>query len=311
VVDLGDGRKRVTSAEGGYEFVVPASWFVAPGGFGAPNPPNFGQVHVSSFDPKAAPTLDPARWMLPPSVGVMFDIQLWHVAQPKPLDQYVSNIILGPDTVARVGVGYTTIGGQAAYRFTMQNEHRFQRQDGTLVVTRQTEPVWIIATPRPDRVLVVFATPAENDHISVVDQAVAEMRIYTPFESRRPVTYQRDEILQKWSTSLTGKPVGERRVEAKLVPYDQALAVQPSGAAVAIYRLDHDPSELYWIVAVSGDDLPQGRGGPLGSPATPPPTRWILYDTPATTDNLAGTFSQIAAQGSWPPTFDALPDLCR
>ncbi|TMG43481.1 MAG: hypothetical protein E6H91_16235 [Chloroflexi bacterium] len=62
---------------------------------------------------------------------------------------------------------------------------------------------------------------------------------------------------------------------------------------------------------MSGDDLPQGRGGPLSNPGPPQPTRWILYDTPATSDNLSGTFSQISTQGTWPSGFDALSDRCR
>jgi hypothetical protein len=83
---------------------------------------------------------------------------------------------------------------------------------------------------------------------------------------------------------------------------------------IQLLRLDHDPDDLYWVVAVSGADLPQGRGGPMGigvSGTTPAPTAWILYDTSATSDDLAGTGTQIATQGSWPPGFDALPDRCR
>jgi hypothetical protein len=68
------------------------------------------------------------------------------------------------------------------------------------------------------------------------------------------------------------------------------------------------------MVAVSGGDLPQGRGGGparFGASGTPAPTTWILYDTSATGDNTGSTGMQIATQGTWPPQFDALPDGCH
>jgi len=63
-------------------------------------------------------------------------------------------------------------------------------------------------------------------------------------------------------------------------------------------------------VAVSGPDLPQGRGGPAGA-RSPAPTAWILYDTSGTGGTQSGTGQQIATAGTWPPGFDALPDRCR
>ena len=82
----------------------------------------------------------------------------------------------------------------------------------------------------------------------------------------------------------------------------------------AVPRMDHDPDALYWVVAVSGPDLPQGRGGPMAA-GSPAPTAWILYDTPATTDSLSGTGAQYVGAGpatpAWPVGFDDLPDRCR
>ncbi len=66
--------------------------------------------------------------------------------------------------------------------------------------------------------------------------------------------------------------------------------------------------ELVWIVAVSGPDLPQGRGSPA---ATPPPTAWIEYLTPATNDRSEGMGQAFASTGTWPAGFDALPDRCH
>ena len=82
---------------------------------------------------------------------------------------------------------------------------------------------------------------------------------------------------------------------------------------IQLLRLDHDPDDLYWVTAVSGPDLPQGRGGPrgLGPPSTPPPTTWILGDMSATGQNTGPTAGQYSTQGSWPQNFDALPDRCR
>src|SRR5207245_10423595 len=93
-----------------------------------------------------------------------------------------------------------------------------------------------------------------------------------------------------------------RRVEAKLMTYAEANAAMnqpvPPGAVkpIQLVRLDHDPDDLYWVVAVSGGaDLPQPMGGPLRQNAgTPQPTAWMLYDTSATGDNLAGTGMQLA-----------------
>ena len=64
--DLGDGTKRVTSPEGGYTVVVPSAWRVTASAAGG-SEPQFGQAHLSSYDPRTAPTGRPeAGGMMPP-----------------------------------------------------------------------------------------------------------------------------------------------------------------------------------------------------------------------------------------------------
>lgn len=151
VEDLGRGTKRVTSADGGYAVTVPSAWKIEPPF--VPGSSSFGQAHMTSFDPKTAPTPDPERWMLPPEVGIGFSTQVW----------------MNADHTA------------------LQDEHRF---------------------------------------------------------------------------------------------------------------------------------LPVGRSGPRMlarsvPPQTQTPTSWYIYNTSATGDNTASTSGQFGTQGTWPPTFDALPDRCR
>ncbi len=323
VVDANDGTKRITSAEGGFALAVPGSWVVWPGQSG---PPAYAQAHATSYEPKTAPTPDPERWMLPPSVGISLDVQVWMNADRAPLERFADNIHIGPDQMSKAAGETETIGGQAAYRFTINDEHRFQPSGRPLVVTKQTRIVWLIQSPIPDRVIVAWATPGESALLATVERAVTQIALTQPVLSQRPVTNQRDEILKKWTRDKNGVLIAGRRVEAKLMTYAEANAAMnrraqslgptPAPKPIQLLRLDHDPDDLYWVVAVSGPDLPQGRfGGPplgLGAAAgTPTPTAWMLYDTSATGDNVAGTGAQFATQGSWPPGFDALPDRCR
>jgi hypothetical protein len=146
--------------------------------------------------------------------------------------------------------------------------------------------------------------------------------------TERSVTVQRSALLNQWLIGKDGNAIPGRRVEAKLMIYAEASAAMsaphigdqngPSTGggpgSRAIPRMDRDPDALYWVVAVSGPDLPQRRGGPMGAPS-PEPTAWIFYDTPATTDSASGTGAQYAGAGpatpAWPVGFDDLPDRCR
>jgi hypothetical protein len=309
VADAG-ATKKVVSAEAGYEVVVPPEWRVAPGVLGQAA---FGQAHISTYDPQAVPTPDPERFMLAPEFGISLDVQMWANPQREPLDQYTKRIHIGPDQASLDAGISLTIAGQAAYRFTIRDEHRFQPVGRPLVVTRQTRVVWLIQSPRPDRVIVAYATPGESALLGAVEQAVSSMRISAPALIQRPVVRQREEILRQWLYDKTGAPIAGRRAEAKLMTYGEAagsFGAGPGGIGVpnGIFRIDHDPDDLYWMVAVSGPDLPQGRGG---RQATPPSTMWLLYYTSATGEDRASTGAQYASQGTWPPSFDALPDRCH
>ena len=321
VADLGDGTQRVTSAEGGYSLVAPKAWSVT-GSFSGAIDPLYGQAHLASFDRQKVQTPRPeAGFMLPPAVGINLEIEVWQNPLREPLDHYAMGVSIGPDQVAVLPGGPVTIAGRPAYRLTIQDEHRFQPPNAPLITTRQTRAVWLVPTTRDDRLIIIAATPAESPHLALVERAVATLRVTTPVGSTKPVTVQRSQIVKQWTTGHDGSQIAGRRVAAKLMTYAEASAAL-NGPRVAdakasqplgILRIDHDPDELYWLVAVGGPDLPQGRGGPAGAPS-PPPTAWILYDTSATGRSLTGGAQYAgasASSGTWPPGFDALPDICR
>jgi hypothetical protein len=316
--DEANGTQRFTSAEGGYSIVLPASWRVVPSVFGS-GFTAYGQLHATSYDPQAVPAPDPERMMLPPSVGISLDIQVWMNSEHLALEKFADNVHIGPDQFARRPGTSLTVGGRAAFRLTINDEHRFQPADRPLVVTRQTRIVWLIQGVERERVFVIYATPGESNLLAVVERAVADMSFRASFASQRRVVHQRDEILNRWLFDKTG-PIAGRRAEAKLMTYAEAHAamndVPPGGPKpIQLLRLDHDPNDLYWLVAVSGPGLPAMRSGPPGRGATqttPPATAWILYNTSATDDSdVASTGMRASSQGSWPPGFDALPDRCR
>ena len=303
--DLGNGTKMVTSAEGGYTLVVPSSWKVQPGIL--PGTPWFGQVHITSYDPATIGRLGPeAPDMLPPQFGISLDLQLWWNPNGEALDQYAQRVHIGPDQHAILSGRYVTIAGRQAYRMTIQDEHGFQPSNGPVVITRQTRQVWIIPTDREDRVLVVYATPGESDLFPALEKIVGGLVLTRPASASLPVIHQREEIINGWLYDKTGAPIAGRRVEAKLMSYAEAVAAFSPGGG--LLRIDRDPDELFWLVAVSGPDLPQGRGGLT---ATPPPTTWIMYEAPATSDRYEMTGTQYASTSTWPAGFDALPDRCR
>jgi len=321
IQSLGNGTQQVTSAEGGYSIVLPSAWFATANAIGVT--PQFGQLHATSYDPKTAPTPDPERWMLPPQVGIGVDIQVWLNPDHEPLDRYAEHILIGPDQITRQPGTMTSIDSRPAYRFIINDEHRFKPTDRPLVVTKQTRVVWIVQSGNPDRVVVAYATPGESALFAATERAISTMTITTPFVSQRPVVLQRDEVLRQWLYDKNGALIPGRRAEAKLMTFTEANAAMTVGGGpppspggpkpIQLLRLDHDPDDLYWVIAVSGPELPQGRGGPrLGPPGgTPPPTTWTLGDMSATGNNTGPTAGQYSTHGSWPQNFDALPDRCR
>jgi hypothetical protein len=331
ITDLGDGTKRVTSAEGGYAIVVPSAWLVTASLSGGIEP-QFAQAHVSSFDPRTAPTPRPEAPGMPrPEVGIGLNLELWWNPDHVSPERYAQDVRIGPDQVAVLPGTAVTVAGRAAYRFTIQDETRFQPSAGPLITTRQTRAVWLVPTLIDDRMLVIAATPAESSLLPTVERAVATIAITQALRAARPVTTQRSDILKQWLLDKSGNAIPGRRVEAKLMTYTEASAamytshiVDPSGAtnaptgggpgSRAIPRMDYDPEALYWVVVVSGPDLPQGRGGPRAAPSLVA-TGWIFYDTPATSDSASGTGIQYVGATpttpAWPFGFDTLPDRCR
>jgi hypothetical protein len=322
VTDLGDGTQRITNAEGGYSLVVPSAWSLAGTPFGG-GQSFFGQAHMSSYDERTAPTPRPEAGMIrSPEVGIHFDVEVWANPLKEAPDAYVPRLHIGPDQVAVLPGSFVSVDGRRAFRATIQDERRFQLANAPLIVTRQTRAVWLVPTPREDRILVLYATPAESQLLSAVERAVSTLRVSVPLRSILPLSKQRSEILQQWLVGKTG-PIPGRRVEAKLLTYAAAIAVHPGQSPATpngILRIDRDPEDPFWLVAVSGPDLPEGRGGlegrggpaPLSGqpPRSPPPTTWILYITPATSHADIGA-ATYAKAGTWPPGFDAVRDLCN
>jgi hypothetical protein len=313
IADLGNGTQRLTSAEAGYSIVAPSAWLVSSSFLFAPgvvnSTPSFGQTHLTSYDPNS---LDRANMnafgrMLPPDVGIRLDIELWRNPKLESADDYRKNVLIGPDQSAVLPGRAVTIAGQHAYQTTIQDEFRFQPATGPLQVTRQTRLLWLVPVLRPDRMLVISATPGESVLRTQVESIVASLQISQPVVSQLPVVNQRDAILRQWLYDKSGAPIPGRRVEAKLMTYtDSVAAMNGSG----LLRIDRDPDELFWLVAVSGGPgLPEPRGGP--AQYSPQPTAWIQYQAPATTGRYEGTGTQIASTGTWPPNFDALGDRCH
>lgn len=307
--DLGNGMQSITSAEAGYSIVVPGSWSVSPGILTISSP-SFGQAHISSFDRK---TFDPASVlasgrMLSPDVGIRLDIELWRNPKLEGPEDYARYVRIGPDQSAVLPGRVATIAGQRAYYTTIQDEFRFQPAIGPLEVTRQTRMLWLVPVVRPDRMLVMYATPGESGLRSRVEAAVATLQLSQPVVSHLPVVNQRDTVLRRWLYDNAGARIPGRRAEAKLTSYTDAAAAMSSGS---LHRIDRDPDELFWLVAVSGPGLPLGRLGPLQPRASPTPVTWIQFSAPATNGRYEGTGTQYATTGNWPPDFDALFDRCR
>ncbi len=283
ITDLSNGTQRITSAEAGYSIVAPASWLVwssllAP--FGTLNStPSFGQAHLSSYDPKSVDStsvLSSGR-MLSPGVGIRLDIELWLNPKLDTPEDYAKNVLIGPDQNAVLPGRALTIAGQRGYQTTIQDEHRFQPTTGLLEVTRQTRLLWLMPALRQDRMLVIYATPGESALRSQVEAAVTTLRISQPINAQLPVTNQRDTILRQWLYDKSGAPIAGRRVEAKLITYTDSNAAMGGGS---LLRIDRDPDELFWIVAVSGGLIflshevgrrNTRRGRPPGSNTRRPP----------------------------------------
>jgi hypothetical protein len=313
IVDLGNGTKRLTSAEAGYSVLAPSGWLVSSSFLFAPgvlnSTPSFGQAHLTSYDPNAVDRANMPAFgrMVSPSVGIRLDIELWRNPNRETAEDYRKNVFIGPDQTAVLPGQAVTVAGRPAYQTTIQDEFRFQPDTGPLQITRQTRLLWLVPVLRPDRMLVISATPGESLLRSQVESIVATLQIFAPVVSQLPVINQRDTILRKWLYDKTGAPIAGRRVEAKLITYLDSNAAMGGGL---LLRMDRDPEELFWIVAVSGGpDLPQPRGGPMQY--SPVPTTWIEYQAPATTNRYEGTGTRIASTGTWPPDFDALIDRCR
>lgn len=309
VTDLGIGQKRVTSEEGGWSLEVPASWIVQPGLLGSRA---FGQAAITSYDPTG---LDYSGMigpnMHPPTLGVRLHVEVWENPSGQTPEQYAASLRIAPDQVELRDGGSVALAGTTAYRATVQEDRRFQREpNAPIESTKQSRMLWVVPTLRADRLLVLYAWPLENPLWRTAEAIVSTLRLSPPVASRVPVLHHRDEVLRPYLFDKSGAPIPGRRAEAKLVTYAESLA---HGVARPAWRIDRDPDELVWIVAVSGPDLPIRRSGPFREGGgTPAPIRWMVAIAPATGDAPGpGSWSQASPVGDWPSYFDAITDRCR
>ena len=307
---LSNGTMKLTSAEGGYSIAVPGSWVVAAGSWTSAV---FGQAHLTSYDPQAVDyRMQTTHGMVAPEAGIRLDIEVWTNPTRAALDDYAKRVHIGPAQIAVLPGTFIDLAGRRAYQAVIQEEHRYKPEAAPLIVTRQTRILWLVPTVRQDRVLVVHATPGESHLRSVAETAVSTLEIFAGSTAQMPVVRQRDETLRRWLYDEAGNAIAGRRAEAKLVTYAESRAAMQGGSG--LLRIDRDPEELFWLVAVTGPGLPLPRGGPRGpgsTGATPTPTAWMLYQTPATNDRSEGTGGQSSSNGTWPPGFDGLTDRCR
>jgi hypothetical protein len=160
-VDLGDGTKRLTSAEAGYSIVAPSEWLVSSSFLFSPgvlnSTPSFGQAHLTSYDPTAVDRANMNAFgrMLPPGVGIRVDIELWRNPVLESAEEYRKNVRIGPDQSAVLRGHAVTIAGQPGYQTTIQDEFRFQPATGPLEITRPTRLLWLVPVLRQDRMLVM------------------------------------------------------------------------------------------------------------------------------------------------------------
>ncbi len=213
IVDLGNGTKRLTSAEAGYSIVAPSEWLVSSSFLFSPgvlnSTPSFGQAHLTSYDPNAIDRANMSAFgrMVSPTVGIRLDVELWRNPKRETAEDYRKNVLIGPDQTAVLPGHAVTIAGQPAYQTTIQDEFRFQPETGPLQITRQTRLLWLVPVLRPDRMLVISATPGESLLRSQVESIVTTLQIFQPVVPQLPVVNQRDAILRQWLYDKTGAPI--------------------------------------------------------------------------------------------------------
>jgi hypothetical protein len=284
------GVTRVESAPGGWRIDFPEGWW--------PTRSGFGGASLSTRDPAFGfgSPIRPSGWTwTPPSLR----IEVW--ANPGQLDLNAWVAANFADNLVTKAIDRTqvTIAGTTA--ILLRRSSGPQPPDNSMLA----EKTWIVPTTRADRVLVITATPADSVYQSELDASVASLAVFSPQAPSPTIDISRQQVLERWTNGPLGTP---GRVEAKLVKWSEANA---GGTGNGLARLDRDPDQLVWIVAVSvaggspGFTLPSRgvRGGD--------PFRWTLYVTPASSsDDGNGGWSQSSGKGDWPEFFDTLVDRC-
>jgi hypothetical protein len=285
------GVTRAESAPGGWRIDFPDGWW--------PTRSGFGGASLSTRDPAfgfSTPTRPTGWTWTPPTLR----IEVW--ANPDKLDltAYVAANFADNLVAKTLDRAQTTLAGQPAILLRRSNGP--QPPDNSMV----SEKTWIVPTTRAERMLVITAYPADSAYQSEIDASVASLALFSPQAPPSTIDISRQQVLELWTNHPLGTP---GRVEAKLVKWSEANAgLTGNGLA----RLDRDPDQLVWIVAVSvaggspGFSLPS-RGVRRGGD----PFRWTLYVTPASSsDDGVGGWSQSSDRGDWPEFFDTLVDRC-
>jgi len=275
------GLARAENAAGGWSLAVPDGWW--------PQRWGFGGAMFWTHDPDlgiASPGLS-LNW---PGTSVV-RVEIW--VNPDHLDAtgYAREYF-------RTGASPMTIAGREGATFTV--DRGAQPPDNHGLVERE----WIVPTLFDGRMLVITATPADTAYRQEVDALVASIALSSPLPASQKPDITRQQVLDRWvGAKVKQQPT---RVEAKLVRFED---VNARGLGNGMARLDRDPRQLVWVVAVSLKGLPDSGFGGRGLVDTGP-QKWTAYVTPAfSTDSGDGLWSQYSANGDWPDWFDALVDL--
>jgi len=290
-----DGAVTVRSAEGGWSLRVPDSWTVTPQTFIG----GFGGALMTSY------ALSPG--IGPPPGSASLTTEIWTNPGHEDAVAFAARIPLFPGTT--LSVDPVRIAGRSAARIVVDDSLAPQPAGFPAATARAS---WIVPTLHPERMLILKGWPASGPMTATVDSIVGSLQLSAPVPARGPLIYPRDDVIRPWLYDDRGLLVGGRRAEAKLVTFAQA-STQVRGPRLLL-RIDEDPGNLVWLVAVSGSGIPDRVGQPHGALAGQlPPSRWFVYLTGATNDGYEpqSFWTRYSSEGDWPQGFDALPDRCR
>jgi hypothetical protein len=284
---MGGGLAQLENGDGGWSIEFPDGWWPVSTGFGG--------VSLGTRDPDLGVTtpVQPPGWLW--SAGGA-RIEIWANPDTLSASDYADKNFLSGGFSKLTAREQITVAGQSGV--VIDRNEGAQPPDNHVLIQRY----WILPTSRADRMLVI-STSLGTSYIGEVEAIVRSLRLSTPTTVRGAPDITRDQVLSRWTTAKTAPA----RVAAKLVTFAEAIA---AGQGNGLLRLDRDPDQLVWVVAVSAPPDSPGFFPSRGIYPTSGP-RWNMYATPAySTDQGAGLFGESGSNGDWPPFFDELTDRC-